>query len=183
MRVASHFKAQRLAKNLNLGELARLVGYKNIGKGANCIVRFERQGIINDDLLIKMAKALEIDWATVEEIAAQDRREHIEAWTKWADEPVPMKMVLRLIAAIYSNCRIPSEITTPEAAEEYACAVARLRRMQVCLVLSRRKSVWITEEGAVQKRTEATPFDGPNEPWMQLKGRKFLLGLEINPES
>jgi hypothetical protein len=59
-----------------------------------------------------------------------------------------------------------------------------LRRMQICLVLSRRKSVWINEDGTVHKRTEATPFGGPNEPWMQLKGgRKFLLDLEITPES
>jgi hypothetical protein len=184
MRVSSHFKAQRLAQNLNLGELARLVGYKNIAKGANRIVRFEREGIIRDDLLIKIARALEIDWATVEELGEQDRQEHIEAWNKWADEPVPMKLVIRLMAAIYSNCPFPSEITTPEAAEAFACDQARQRRMQICLVLSRRKSVWINEDGTVRKRTEATLFDGPNEPWMQLKGgRKFLLDLEVNPES
>jgi hypothetical protein len=181
MRVASHFNCQRLAKNLTLGDVARLVGYRNIAKGANRIVRFERQGIINDDLLIKLSKALAIDWATVEELAEQDRREHIEAWNKWADEPVPMKMVVRLMATIYSNCPLPSEITTPEEAVKYACAVARLRRMQVCLVLNRRQSVWIGTDGTVDRRTEATPIGDPNLPWMQLKGRKFLLNLD--PES
>lgn len=182
MRVASHFKAQRLAKNLSLGDVARLVGYKNIAKGANRIVRFEREGIIDDELLIKIAKTLAIDWATVEELAEQDRQEHIEAWNKWADEPVPMKMVLRLMAAIYSTCPLPSEITTPEEAEKYACAVARLRRMQVCLVLQRRQSVWIDTHGVVLRRTEATPFGDPNLPWMRLKGgRKFLLNLDPEP--
>jgi len=93
-----------------------------------------------------------------------------------------MKMVVRLMAAVYSNCPIPSEITTPEEAEKYACAMARLRRMQICLVLSRRKSVWIGADGVVERRTEATPFGAPNLPWMQLKGgRKFLLNL--GPES
>src|SRR6476469_8085702 len=100
LRLSSHFKAQRLAKNLHPGDLARLVGYKNIAKGANRIVRFERQGIIRDDLLIKLAKALEIEWVTVEQLADQDRREHIEAWNTWADEPVPMRLVIRWMAAI-----------------------------------------------------------------------------------
>jgi hypothetical protein len=182
LRLSSRFKAQRLAKNLHPGDLARLVGYKNIAKGANRIVRFERQGIINDDLLIRTARALEVAWETVEELADLDRREHIEAWTKWVDEPVPMKMVIRLMATIYSDCPIPSEITTSQAAERYACAAARLRRMRICLALSRRKSVWIGADGVVERRTEATPFGAPNLPWMQLKGgRKFLLN--ISPES
>ena len=184
MKLRSHVKAQRLAQNLTFGDLARLVGYKNIAKGANRIVRFEREGIVDDELLIKIAKALAIDWATVEELADQDRQEHIEAWTKWADEPVPMRLVIRWMAAIYSERLLPEEITTPEAAEEFACEQARQLKRQLCLVLSRRKSVWITEEGVILSRTEATPFGGPNEPWMQLKGgRKFLLNFEVNPES
>jgi hypothetical protein len=178
-RLSSHFKAQRLARNLSPGELARLVGYKNIAKGANKVVRFERQGIIRDDLLIKIAKALAIDWATVEELADQDRQEHIEQWNKWADEPVPMRLVIRWMAAVYSERHLPEEITTPEAAEDYACDLARFRHMQICLVLNRRQSVWIDTHGVVLRRTEATPFGGPNEPWMQLKGeRKFLLDLD-----
>jgi len=178
LRVRSHFKSERLAKNLSLGDLARLVGYKNVAKGANRIIRFEREGVITDELLIKLAKALDIDWATVEALAQQDRKEHVEAWTEWADEPVPMKLVLRLIAAVYSTCQLPEEITTPEKAERYACDVARMRRMQVCLVLNRRKSVWIDADGTVLRRTEATPFGGSNEPWMQLKGRRFLLNCK-----
>ena len=181
MRLSSHFKSRRLARNLNPGEVARLVGYKNIAKGANRIVRFEREGIVKEDLLIKIAEVLEVDWATVEQLAEQDRRLHIEKWNRWADEPVPMKMVVRLMAAIYSNCPIPSEITTSEEAEIYASALARLRHMQICLVLNRRQSVWIGADGTVARRTEATAFGGPNEPWMQVKGRKFLLNLD--PES
>jgi hypothetical protein len=183
MRLSSHFKAQRLAKNLHPGDLARLVGYKNIAKGANRIVRFERQGIINDDLLIRTARALEVAWETVEELADQDRQEHVEAWTKWVDEPVPMRLVIRWMAAIYSERRLPKEITTSEEAEAFACALARQLKRQMCLVLSRRKSVWIGVDGVVTRRTEATPFGSPNEPWMQLKGRRFLLDLEITPET
>ena len=180
-RVPTYCKDQRLAKNLSRGDLSRLVGYKNIGKGANRIFQFEREGIIDDELLVKIAAALKIDWATVEELAQRDRQEHVEAWTKWADEPVPMKMIVRIMATIYSTCPIPEEITTHEEAERYACAVARLRHMRVCLVLNRRTSVWIAADGVVERRTEATPFGEPNLPWMALKGgRKFLL--KCDPE-
>jgi hypothetical protein len=176
MRLPSYFTAQRLAKNLSRGDLARLVGYRNISKGSNRIFQFEREGIIHDDLLVKMAKVLGIDWSTVEKLAQQDRQDHIEAWTKWADEPVPMKMVVRLMATVYSHCRIPEEITTPKEAEKYASAMARLRKMRICLVLNRRQSVWIGADGIVERRTDATPFGEPNLPWMALKGgRKFLL--------
>lgn len=141
-------------------------------------MRFERDGIITDELLIKIARALEIDWATVEELAEQDRQEHVDAWNKWADEPVSMRLVIKWIPAVYSERLLPEEITTPEEAEAFACGQARQLKKQVCLVLSRRKSVWIGDEGIVRKRTEATAFGGPNEPWMELKGRRFLLDLD-----
>jgi len=129
-------------------------------------------------LLIKLAKALEINWATVEELAEQDRQEHIEAWNKWADKPVPMRLVIKWIPAVYSERLLPEEITTPEEAEGYACDQARQLKKYVCLVVSRRKSVWIDADGIVLRRTEATPFGGPNEPWMELKGKRFLLDLD-----
>jgi transcriptional regulator with XRE-family HTH domain len=179
--VASHFKAQRLAQSLSLGDLARLIGYKNTGKGANRIVRFEREGVIDVQLLIKLALALAIDWATVQELAEQDRQEHIEEWNKWADEPVPMRLIIKWIPAVYSERLLPVEITTPEEAEAFACDQARHFKKQTCLVLNRRRSVWIGADGVVTNRTEATPFGGPNQPWMQLKGRRFLL--DITPEA
>jgi transcriptional regulator with XRE-family HTH domain len=180
MNLSSHFKAQRLARSLNLGDLARLVGYRNIGKGMNRILRFEREDIVKEDLLLKIAGALGIDWATVEQLADQDRQEHIQAWNKWADEPVPMELVIRLMPAIYSPRPLPAEITTPEAAEVFACDLARQLHKKICLVVSRRKSVWINEDGIVENRTEASPFRGPNMPWMQIKGgRRFLFDFEI----
>ena len=180
-RVASHFKAQRLAQNLSLGDLARLIGYKNISKGANRIVRFEREGIIDDELLIKLSRALRIDWATVDVLAEQDRQEHVEAWSKWADEPVPMRLIIKWMPAVYSERMLPVEITTSEEAEAFACDQARQLKRQTCLVLNRRRSVWIGADGVVTNRTEATPFGGPNEPWMALKGgRRFVLNCKTD---
>jgi hypothetical protein len=179
MRLSSHFQSERIAKNLKPSDVARAVGYRNIAKGANRIVRFEREGVIQEDLLVKMAEVLGIDWTTVEELADQDRREHTEAWNKWADQPVKMLVVIKWMPAVYGERQLPIEITTPDAAEAFACDLARQLKKSVCLVLSRRKSVWINDKGIVFGRTEATPFSGPNMPWMQIKsGKRFLLGFE-----
>jgi transcriptional regulator with XRE-family HTH domain len=178
MNLPSHFKAQRLARNLNPADLARMIGYRNIAKGANKVLRFERDGIVKEDLLIKIAEALGIDWATVEQLTDQDRRQHIEEWNRWANEPVPMRVVIRWMPAVYSERLLPEEITSAEAADEFACDLALQLRRQNCLVLNRRQSVWLNADGTVARRTEATPFGGPNEPWMQVKGRKFLLNLD-----
>jgi hypothetical protein len=49
-----------------------------------------------------------------------------------------MRLIIRLMAAVYSELLLPEEITTPEEAEAFACDQARQFRRQMCLVLSRR---------------------------------------------
>jgi hypothetical protein len=38
--LGSYFREERLQRGLSLGTLARIVGYRNISKGSNKIVRF-----------------------------------------------------------------------------------------------------------------------------------------------
>ena len=82
-----------------------------------------------------------------------------------------MQLVVRLMACVYSSIVLPEGITTPEQAEAWACEFAREHRLRVCLVVSRRLSVWIDRSGGVEARTEATP-DVPNVP---VGGLRFLL--------
>jgi len=165
-----------------LGELAHMVGYRNIAKGANKICRLERDGVFRDDLLAVLADALDIDLPTVESLIEQDRQEHFRKWEAWANQPVPMQLVVRYMAAAYGKVKMPEDITTQKQAEAFACEYARQQRLLVCLVVSRRQSVWINKEGRVYARTEATP-DKPNMPWMQLRSdkRRFLFQVEEKP--
>ena len=174
--LGNYFHEQRLRQNLSRGQLARLVGYRNISKGANRIARFEREGIVTDDLLVALADALGIDLPTVERLIEQDRQEHLQAWEAWVSQIVPIQLVVRYMAAVYGSVKKPGDITTPEQAEAFACEYARKHRLRVCLILNRRQSAWIDEQGSVYARTEATP-DKPNMPWMQLRGdkRRFLF--------
>jgi transcriptional regulator with XRE-family HTH domain len=173
------FHEQRIHRGLSLSQLARLVGYGNVSKGANTICRFEREGIFKDKFLADLADALGIDYPTVERLIEQDRQEHLRAWEAWVNQPVPMQVVVRYLAAAYGKVKMPADITTHEQAEAFACEYARIHHLRVCLVLSRRQSVWIDNEGKIYARTEATP-DKPNMPWMQLRNdqRKFLFQFE-----
>jgi hypothetical protein len=175
--LGSFIKAERLKQGLTLGRLARLAGYRNINKGARRIACLERTGKATPDLLVKVVEALGLNWTTVERLAEEDWQERLRAWEGWVSEPAPMHLVVRLMAAIYVRKSLPAEVTTQEQAEAWACGYARQHRWRVCLVLSRRLSVWIDAEGQVEARTEARPSE-PNVPFMQVKGRRLLLDME-----
>ena len=167
-------RAERLRDGLTLGQLARLVGYRNLSKGARRLACLEHTGTAMPVLLVNVAEALALDWTTVERLAEEDRQERLREWERWVSEPVPMYLVVRLMAAIYVRKGLPAEVTTPEQAEAWACGFAHRHRCRVCLVLSRRWSVWIDADGQIQARTEARPGE-PNMPFMQVQGRRFLL--------
>jgi hypothetical protein len=104
----------------------------------------------------------------------QDRQEQERAWEEWVNQPVPMRLVVRYIPAVYGIVELPQWVETEEGAEEYACDYARRHRRRVCLAVSRRMSIWINKEGEVEARTEATP-DQPNVPVMRLHGSKHMF--------
>jgi transcriptional regulator with XRE-family HTH domain len=172
--LGTYFRDQRIHQGLSLSDLAQMVGYKNLSKGSNKIVRFEREGVITEELLARLADALRIDLPTVENLIEQDRQERLREWEEWVSQPVPMQLIAKIMPAVYSRVPLPDEITTPEQAEAFAVDYAKQNKRQVCLVVSRRLSVWIDAEGEVYARTEATP-DEPNVPFMQVSGKRFLF--------
>jgi len=175
-KLGEFLRAERLKQGLSLGQLAWMVGYRNIAKGARRITCLGQTGLAKADLVVNVGEALNLDWMTVEQLAEDDRRERLREWEAWASEPVPMQLVVRLMAAVYSRNVIPADITALEA-EALACQFAREHRMRVCLVVSRRISVWINAQGEVESRTDATP-SCPNVPVMAVKGWRFLFDLE-----
>lgn len=172
-RVGEFIRAERCKRGLSLGAMARLVGYRNVSKGSRRISFLEGTGLAKSDLLVNVAEALNLDWTEVERLVEQDHLERLHAWEAWANEPVPMCLVIRLMAAVYTRKVLPAEITADDA-EALACRFARKHRLRVCLVLSRRLSVWIDGSGQVTARTEARPGQA-NVPYMEVKRRRFLL--------
>lgn len=68
--LARHFRGARLAKGRSLDALARQTHYGRPKKTARRIARFERDGHISEELLARLADALDIDLPTVEELVA-----------------------------------------------------------------------------------------------------------------
>ena len=165
--LAGYFHKRRLEKGLRLGQVAKLLGYGNIGKGAKRVQTFEQTGDINTDVFTKLASVLEVDQATVNRLLQED----LEDWIKWVNEPIHPYLVVRLLPAFYSQAELPDEINSVEEAERYASEFAKEHRLRVCLVLSRRISVYFDEDGAFRYASEAVPGGGPNEPYMKIRGR------------
>jgi transcriptional regulator with XRE-family HTH domain len=167
------FRQRRGARKLSFGDLARQLGYKNVAKGANKVIKFERDGNIKPDLFRKLAAVLEISGDDIRRCVEADKAE----WETWADEPIEPHLVAKIMPAVYSTKRIPVELqSSREAMEKFASAFARESKWLVWLVLSKRTRVWFDEKGARTGVTEDS-FAESYGPYMRLGGRKFVLGL------
>ncbi|MGO8879776.1 MAG: hypothetical protein ACLQMS_09715 [Desulfomonilaceae bacterium] len=159
----------RALKGLNFGQLAELSGYTNRSKWANKICNLEREGVGTDELVGRVIQALEIDHGEVQDAIQKDYAE----WEQWANEPVPMQMLLRITGVIILIHDMPPEITSREAAIEYAQNYAKEKGFRICLVLSRRESAWIAADGHMHI-SQTTP-GVPNIPYASVGGKNFLF--------
>jgi hypothetical protein len=176
-RLSAYFRKRRLDLGLRPGEVARRIGYKSIVGCANKLCQFELTGSIRGDLLLKIAAVLEIDTPTIERLIEEDRREHFEAWTEWANQPIRPYLVIKAIPGVFCTNQLPDKIIgDQEAMEKHASDLAKRWTKMVFLILSRRISVIFGEDGNKRGINEASP-DQPNGPYMRLKGsnRPFLL--------
>ncbi len=180
-RLADYFRRQREKQGLRLPDVARLVGYKNLGKGCNRIRRFEQYGEIHADLLCKLAEVLHIERVTIDSLIEQDRRAFFRLWNAWANQAIRPYLVIRRSAAVYIRREVPDDIQSLEEAETIAAGFARERGTKVCLVWSRRLSVWFDEAGRIQCIKEAVPGEA-NSPYLRLRGGRRGLLLQ-HPET
>ena len=173
--LAEHFRKRRTEMGLKLGQVALLVGYqhsaRSLSHGCNRLLKFEQTGIINDQLFRKLMAVLEIDQATVNERLQED----LADWLKWANETIRPYIVMRLMPAVYSQAELPDEVRSVEDAERYASEFAKERRLRICLVLSRRVSVYFADDGSRQYASEAVPGGEPNQPYTLIGGRRCLM--------
>ena len=166
--LGTYCRTQRLAKGLTLGQLAKLLGYTNIGKGARRAHELETTGKAPGDLLVKIMGVLNLDPAIVGQPAAEDHEEFLRQWNEWADVPIRRYLVAKVIPGIYRRVELPGDVLTPDAAEAFATGYARDHGYPVCLVVTRRMSVWFSSDGSVITRTETRPGE-VNEPYVTLR--------------
>ena len=179
--LARHFSSVRRNKGIRLGQLARMVGYRNVPKGANRIDRFEKWSRIHDNLLVKLADALGIDHQTVARLIAVDRRRYLDEWERWVNTPIRPSNILGHIGGFCYGEPIPEGLTQV-AAEEYAASIAKQRKKPILLIVSRKLSIWFDAEGNRTSIVEAKPGDTAL-PYVCFGRRKvnIVFGVGMQP--
>ncbi len=167
-KLVGHYRQQQ---NLNFEELAGLCGL-NPKKWGHRIVDFERESVGSGELAGKLIHALNIPLEEVKEAVEKD----LADWNKWADEPIPMQMIVRLIGPFCMIHHIPDEVCNREEAIAYAQNYAKTDHLRVCLVLTRRESAWISADGHTFI-SQSQP-GGINVPYGSFGGtKKFLVDI------
>jgi len=141
--LGNYVRVERQKAGLSRQQLASMIGYKNLNKGARRIEQVELEGPFDKAIFWGITEALYLDHAEIENRIRNDHEIH----EKYLDEPVQMKMIVRLMAAVYTSHCLPTEIRSKEDSMEYAREYAKSHHTKVCLVLSRRFSYWIDESG------------------------------------
>jgi len=176
--LGDYVRSVREAKGLSRGEVVRLMGYRNVAKGANRLVAIERGEIPDGELLKKIVRALELDPEKVDQCirAVEERRE--EERQRWLDQPAPVQLFIKVPGAVLSKT-LPSDLPEEEAVKQ-ACAEAKRLHCQCMLTLDRRRSVWIDKDGNVTGRKHEKRGE-TMRPYMILKGskKKFVFNLSM----
>jgi len=163
-----YLKEERLKKNLNTAELARLIGYKNVSKGMNRIVDLERENIIIPEVLAKIVKALNLDHSYVNSLVEKDKDEDKKEFEKWLSEPIKMYYVMRIIPTIYLSYDLPSYIYSEDEAINFVAGVAKEKHKKCCIVLSRKEKIYIDEDGEIVGKIE-TKYGDRYNPYVRVK--------------
>jgi hypothetical protein len=159
-----YVRHERMRQGLTLQALARKVGYRNLDKGARRLERLERTGREEKDLVDRAIVALGLDAARAAELAARDDAARKVAFEKWAKVPQPM-MLFQMTIGITVEHALP-ENATEQQAIDFALDMAKTG-VRMCLVLDRRRSMWISPGGKTTTLTLTTP-DSPNLPYTTL---------------
>jgi transcriptional regulator with XRE-family HTH domain len=174
--LGSYFRARRLEKGLSLGQVARLLGYENINKGSRRVHDLEQGRGASRGFLVRLMEILQIEPQVLQDLIDRDRQEYVEQWNRWADQPVPMHAAIRLIPGFFAAIDMPRDVTTPEQALAWAVETAKQKQKKIILVITRRVSWTIHEDGRADGPFVATP-DEKALPWVSLGKTPFLLSL------
>ena len=159
------FKNKITCKVIALG-----LGDTNTNKGARRYLEWERgEGYPKKEELEKLFQVMRLDPQKVEEVVKQDQQDY----EKWLDEPIPMTLVVRLMACV--DVDVPENLS-PDEVIEFAREYARKANLRVCLVKSRRGSVYFDKNGDVE-------FTIRESLHMMMGRRRFGFRLSQNSET
>jgi hypothetical protein len=142
--MGQYVRRQRETLGLTPAMLVRAMGYENINKGIRRLMELEGFGRRDEVFWLSICDQLSLDQ---QEILTAEKADDA-TYQAWLDEPIPMELAIRWIPGVYSSVALSEGVAgDPVKAEEFARKVARDKKRKVCLVLSRRKKLWVDEHG------------------------------------
>jgi transcriptional regulator with XRE-family HTH domain len=175
--LGDYLKARREQLGLGRNEVVHRLGYTNLNRGSRRLCNVEEGRWINLDFLRRLMGVLQIEPQVVRELIDRDRQEYVDAWNKWADEPIPMQAVVRCIPGFMAGIKMPDDVTTPEQAVTWAVSTAQRVHKKIIIVASRRVCYTIHEDGRVDGPFIATP-DNDVMPYMSVGRTRFLFSFD-----
>lgn len=175
--LGKYIKDRREQLGLRRSEVARLLGYENVSKGSSRLHSVEEGRWVSRDFLLRLMGILNIEPHVVQNLINRDRQEYVEQWNRWADQPVPMHAAVRYVPGFFAGIAIPDTVTTPEQALAWAVETAKQKQKKVVLVITRRVSWTVHENGVADGPFNATP-DSNGMPWMALGKTPLLPTLD-----
>jgi len=111
----------RESKGIKVGKMSEMLGYRNISKGSNKILRFEREGLASNEHIQKLIDVLGVELLEVQRALQEDYQD----WQAWLDEPVEKELILKHKSAVYQRVEILGEIEGSEETTKYASEIAK----------------------------------------------------------
>lgn len=177
--LGEYIRARREQLGLRRSQVARRLGYENVNKGSRRVHDLEQGRGTSRDFLLRLMGILSIEPQVVQDLIDRDRQEYVTAWNRWADEPTPMHAAVRYVPGFFAGIDLPGDVTTPEQAVAWAVETAKQKQKKVILVVTRRVSWTVHEDGRADGPFVATP-DEKAQPWVSLGKTLFLASLGHN---
>jgi len=171
-RTGQYLAEQRRARRLTPQQLAAAIGYRNVAKGARRILDLERHNFAVEGLLDRIVHALGLDRDYVASLAAADRAAHLDAWERWASEPIEPQLRFRPMAAVWCRTPIAKGLSRDEAIA-YASACAVTTGLTHVLVWSRKEEVWCYPDGS--SRSELAEPGDVAGPYSIIAGERVVF--------
>jgi transcriptional regulator with XRE-family HTH domain len=134
------FRRRRKKLGFEVVDVVRKAGYKSINKGIRHYEQIEQGSVLfpKPEIYRRFIEVLGIEEQEVIQTMQTD--------LGILDQPVPPRLIIRGMPAIYIRHRLPEGCTTEEAIA-IGERVARERNKHVCVTLARIRGLYITPEG------------------------------------
>lgn len=136
--------------DLTLDAVAEAIGpieALSVAQVRNVVHRFENGGSIDPLLFDRLVGVLNLDPDAVNRLISEHRLEDIRRVEGWTFDAPGMQVVLCFSRSAGVTRRLPSEISTPAAAEEYARALAIERKIRAVLIVQGRVRIGFDRTG------------------------------------